>query len=218
MIREVSIEEISDGKLYTANDMVKADCQDCKGCSACCQGMGESIVLTPLDVYRLTKGLRKSFQELLDSHLELSVCDGLILPNLKMAGVSEQCTFLNKQGRCTIHGFRPGICRIFPLGRFYENGSFQYFLQIHECKNKNRSKIKVKKWVDEPNLAQHEAFISHWHYYLKQYQTGGEKYFDEVQSKKVSMHILTEFYIKEYDTEQDFYEQYYARTFDIAGV
>ncbi len=215
MIRKVSIEEISDGKLYTANDMVKADCQDCKGCSACCHGMGESIVLTPLDAHRLMSGLGKSFQELLDTCLELSVCDGLILPNLRMAGPAEKCTFLNEEGRCTIHSFRPGICRIFPLGRFYENGSFKYFLQIHECKNKNRSKIKVKKWVDEPQLSKHEAFISHWHYYLKQYQLDGERYFDEEQAKKVSMHILTEFYLKAYDTERDFYEQYYARVFDI---
>lgn len=32
MRREVTLEEISDGRLYDANDMVKADCQDCKGC------------------------------------------------------------------------------------------------------------------------------------------------------------------------------------------
>ena len=30
MRREVTLEEISDGRLYDANDMVKADCQDCK--------------------------------------------------------------------------------------------------------------------------------------------------------------------------------------------
>ena len=148
MIRNIDIEEISDGKLYTANDMVKADCQDCKGCSACCHGMGESIVLTPLDAYRLTKGLGRSFQEILNEHLELSVCDGIILPNLKMTGSEEGCTFLNEQGRCTIHAYRPGICRIFPLGRVYEDGTFKYFLQVYECQNKNRSKIKVKKWVD----------------------------------------------------------------------
>lgn len=213
MIREVNIEEISDGKLYSANDMVKADCQDCKGCSACCRGMGESIVLNPLDVHRLTKGLGKSFEELLETSLELSVCDGLILPNLRMSGSSEQCTFLNAEGRCSIHSFRPGICRIFPLGRFYENGSFQYFLQSHECKNKNRSKIKVRKWVDEPQLAKHEAFISHWHYYLKKYQTDSEHAFDESQAKMISMHILKEFYIKPFDPEQDFYEQYYNRSF-----
>lgn len=212
MIREVSIEEISDGKLYTANDMVKADCQDCRGCSACCHGMGESIVLNPLDVYRLKVGLGKSFEELLENCLELNVCDGLILPNLKMSGPNEACTFLNSEGRCTIHSFRPGICRIFPLGRFYEGDSFKYFLQVYECKNKNRSKIKVKKWVDEPQLPKHEAFISHWHYYLKQFQIGGERY-DEEQAKKISMHLLTEFYVKEYDTERDFYEQYYERGF-----
>lgn len=213
MIREVAIEEISDGKLYTANDMVKADCQECKGCSACCHGMGESIVLTPLDAHRLMAGLNKSFEELLKTSLELSVCDGLILPNLKMTGTDERCTFLNSEDRCSIHSFRPGICRIFPLGRFYQDGTFKYFLQIYECRNKNRSKIKVKKWVDEPQLAKHEAFISHWHYYLKQYQINGERYFDEEQAKKVSMHILKEFYLKPYDAGRDFYEQYYERSF-----
>ena len=30
MRREVTLEEISDGRLYDANDMVKADCQDPK--------------------------------------------------------------------------------------------------------------------------------------------------------------------------------------------
>ena len=65
MKRNVDINEISDGKLYGANDLVKADCGDCKGCSDCCHGMGESIVLDPYDVYRLTKGLNLSFEMLL---------------------------------------------------------------------------------------------------------------------------------------------------------
>ena len=67
MRREINIKDISDGKLYTANDMVKAGCQDCKGCSACCRGMGSSIILDPLDVFRLTKDLECSFQELLSA-------------------------------------------------------------------------------------------------------------------------------------------------------
>lgn len=41
MRREVTLEEISDGRLYEANDMVKADCQGCSGCCECCRGMGE---------------------------------------------------------------------------------------------------------------------------------------------------------------------------------
>ena len=44
MIRNCSLEEISDGKLYSENDMVKADTNQCQGCnSVCCHGMGDSI-------------------------------------------------------------------------------------------------------------------------------------------------------------------------------
>ena len=73
MRREVILEEISDGRLYEANDMVKADCQDCKGCSDCCQGMGDTVILDPLDVHRLCAGLKKLPEELLGSVLELGV-------------------------------------------------------------------------------------------------------------------------------------------------
>ena len=49
MKREIEIDEISDGRRYGLNDMVKADCQDCKGCWDCCTEMGDSILLDPLD-------------------------------------------------------------------------------------------------------------------------------------------------------------------------
>ena len=50
MLRDIDLNEISDGRLYTANDMVKADCMGCQGCASCCQGMGDSIVLDPYDI------------------------------------------------------------------------------------------------------------------------------------------------------------------------
>ena len=112
MKRNVRLEDISDGKLYTANDLVKADCHDCEGCSACCRGMA-SIVLDPYDVWQLCMGLGKTFQGLMEEHIELQVVDGGILPKLKMAGEEESCTFLDENGRCSIHLFRPGICRLF---------------------------------------------------------------------------------------------------------
>lgn len=86
MQREVTLEEISDGRLYEANDMVKADCQDCKGCFDCCTGMGDSVVLDPLDVWRLSQGLHLSVDQLLAGKIELGVTDGNILPHLRMTG------------------------------------------------------------------------------------------------------------------------------------
>ena len=159
MRREVTLEEISDGRLYEANDMVKADCQDCKGCFDCCTGMGDSVVLDPLDVWRLSQGLGLRVDQLLAGKIELGVTDGNILPHLKMAGAEERCVFLDGNGRCSIHSFRPGFCRLFPLGRYYEDGGFKYILQIHECKKTSRSKIKVRKWVDTPDFKNYEKFV-----------------------------------------------------------
>ncbi len=211
MERHVSLDEISDGKLYTLNDMVKADCQDCAGCSACCQGMGESIVLDPMDIYRLSAGLNQRFDELLATGVELHVVDGVILPNLKMAGDQERCVYLNDAGRCSIHSYRPGICRLFPLGRVYEDHSFQYFLQVHECKKNNRTKIKVKKWLDIPDAARYDRYINDWHYFIKDIQEQVRAMEDEQAVKAICLSILIEFYMSPYDTDADFYPQFTNR-------
>lgn len=210
MEREIDMSEVSDGKLYGINDMVKAGCNDCKGCSACCQGMGNSIVLDPYDIYRLTTGLNCKFEDLLIDKLDLNVVEGIILPNLKMAGTNERCAFLNDEGRCSIHGIRPGICRIFPLGRIYEDGSFRYFLQVNECAYSNRTKVKVKKWIDTPDTAKNAAFISEWHYFLKDL---GKRFptLTEETVKQIDMYILNAFFVTLYQANRDFYEQFAER-------
>lgn len=210
MKRNVTLEEISDGRLYGINDMVKADCHGCEGCSKCCQGMGSSIILNPLDVYNLTTNLGQTMEELLATALELNVVDGVILPNLRMAGATEQCTFLNEEGRCSIHGFRPGICRLFPLGRYYENGSFQYFLQTNEC-NSVRSKIKVSKWIDTPQLQQNQEFITRWHYLMNEVEEIIASNDDDAFRKNLNMFVLSTFYLTPYEDTRGFYEQFEER-------
>ena len=225
MLRNVSLEEISDGRLYGLNDMAKLGCNDCSGCSSCCRGMGNKIVLDPYDVWRLTGGLGVSLQQLLAGHLELNVVDGIILPNLKLAGDSEQCTFLNEAGRCSIHPYRPGICRLFPLGRYYEEDGFRYILQVHECEKQNRSKVKIRKWMDTPDMERYDAYIADWHAFLSKLRAKLEKETlagassdaaDEEASsqdlaKSISMYVLQQFYLLLYDTSRDFYSQYEAR-------
>ena len=210
MERNIDMSEVSDGRLYGLNDMVKAGCDNCAGCCACCQGMGNSIVLDPYDVYRLTSGLNCRFEDLLINKLDLNVVEGIILPNLKMSGRNESCAFLDEEGRCSIHSIRPGICRIFPLGRIYEDGSFQYFLQVHECKKTNRTKVKVKKWIDTPDIIKNEAFINRWHYFLKEI-TQKVQGLPEDNVKQMNMYILNAFFVTLYEDRRDFYEQFEER-------
>lgn len=202
MRREVLKSDLE--KLYTSNDMVKAGCGGCAGCSDCCRGMGESVVLDPLDVFRICRGLKTDFNGLMETCLELNDVDGLIMPNLKMAGKEERCMFLNGEGRCSIHSFRPGVCRLFPLGRYYKDGTFFYFLQQQECPVQPKTKVKVSKWLDTADLKKYEAFVLDWHNFQEQAQELLKSQKDEQLARDFNVQMLQTFYISPYENE-DFY-------------
>lgn len=209
MIQDLN--EISDGKIYTGNDMVRVACRDCEGCHACCEEMGESILLDPYDVWRLCKATGKDFEMLLQKEIELHVVEGLILPNLAMAGEKEQCTFLNEAGRCSIHNNRPGLCRVFPLGRIYEDAEIRFFLQPNACQKTDRTKIKVSKWLDTPEWKKNEQFLLAWHSLRKRMEEHICNAQDEQTTKTINMFMLNLFFIKPYDTGIDFYGQFDER-------
>ena len=212
-----NLDEISDGKRYGLNDMVRAACNDCAGCSSCCEDMGDSIILDPLDIYELTANLACSFEDLLKKEIGLTVAEGMILPNLKMTE-KNVCPFLNQEKRCSIHGFRPGICRVFPLGRIYEDDHLDYFLQLDGCVKENRSKVKVSKWLDTSELKRNQKYLIDWHAFRKKIEGILLEMEDENQKKTISMFLLNTFFVNPYDGKMDFYEQFYERMDRISCV
>ncbi len=218
MRRDCSLNEISDGKLYGSEDLVKVSCNGCKGSASCCHGMGKSIILDPYDIYRLTTNLNRTFEQLLVEKLELHVVDGIILPNLKMTGEVESCAFLDQEGKCSVHANRPGICRIFPLGRYYEDHSFHYFLQVNECRNSSKTLVKVSKWVDTPELKKYEQFVIDWHYFLNEVEKVIRNAQDDKLVKNINMYLLNCFYLKPYASEVDFYMQFEERWKEAKGI
>lgn len=201
---------MTDGRLYSLNDMVRVGCGDCKECSACCHGM-EGLVLNPKDIYNLTTHLGCSFEELMAGKIKLSVEDGLILPALEMNGQEEACVFLDENGRCSIHSFRPGICRLFPLGRSYEGDQIRYIHLLNGCQKPDRTKIKVRKWIDTPDIEREEAFLVKWHSFQKAARTEVKNGGAPEKAKSVNLQILKAFYFTPYDREQDFYTQFEER-------
>ncbi|MCC8103367.1 MAG: YkgJ family cysteine cluster protein [Clostridiales bacterium] len=220
MKRQVSLEEISDGRLYSRRDMARVGCGGCRGCSDCCRGMGKSAILDPLDVYRLAQGTGLSMDAPLPDKLELNVVDGIILPNLAMNQENDACGFLDEEGRCSIHPFRPGICRLFPLGRYYVTAdaretqsasSFRYFIQVHECPAPNKTKVRIEKWLEQPELARYEAYILKWHNFLARAEVFVREEASEDTVKDLNLCLLNLFFLKPYDLTQDFYGQFEER-------
>lgn len=209
MQRDVDINEISDGKLYKVNDMVKCSTGDCQGCYECCQFVMDTIILDPYDCFELSRATGRDFYQLIEDNLiELNMADHVLLPNIKMNG-DKGCSFL-QNGRCSIHNYRPGFCRLFPLGRIYENGSFSYFLQVNECSHITGAKVKIKKWLGIDNIKEYEKFVLIWHDHLEKLREEVVTMQTDEASKMLST-FLKHYYGKVYDTSGDFYRQFYER-------
>lgn len=220
MERFVDMKDISDGRFYGLNDMAKVGCNDCLGCSKCCTGMGSSIVLTPYDIWNIKKVTGLSFEGMLAKYIELGVEQGIILPHIKMNEETDRCNFLDENGRCSIHSNRPGVCRLFPLGRFYENGDFTYFLQNKECPYPNKTKVKVEKWIDIADIPKNNRFINSWHDFIKGLQSKiMQNTYDDSTVKQIDMLILNEFFMKDFEaaSDKEFYELFTKRLME-AGV
>lgn len=143
--------------------------------------------------------------------ISLTVTDGVITPYLtkKQNG---SCVFLSDEGRCNIHNFRPGFCRLFPLGRIYnEDGTFDYFIQVHECPYPSKSKIKISKWLGIDNLSEYEKYITAYHNLIKKIKDAGISGNDELL-KRLNMDLLNNLFIPEYSDE--FYSDFYKRISD----
>lgn len=216
MLRSVSMNEISDGKLYSSSDMVRADSLGCDGCHACCCHMGSSILLDPLDVCELSRGLKVSAAALFNRQLILTLVDGIVLPAIAMTKDTDQCSFLDASGRCSIHTFRPGFCRLFPLGRVYDGTGFSYFLQTGQCKKEHLAKVKVRQWINMPQFKRYEQFVCDWHYFLKDAAAASDGLSPEL-IQTLHSYILKNFYLTPYD-ESDFYDQFYLRLEHAKGL
>lgn len=200
----------TDGRFYDLESMVRADCHDCAGCHECCQNMGDSVVLDPYDMYQFRVCLKKGLYQLLgEGALGLGVYDGLVLPHIQMSGDEGACSFL-KEGRCSIHDYRPGICRLFPLGRNYEDGRMNYVLLNRACAKANRTKIKVSKWIGISDSKAYQDFLLKWHDFKKE-MLFWLREADAGQAGSFQTYLLETFYIVQEMDEAAFYEGFYHK-------
>lgn len=206
MLRNVELSDISDGSLYDINSLVKLGSNGCDGCHKCCQNMDGLIVLDPYDVYNICRATAENFQEINGKYIEAGLVDGIVMPHLKFE--KGNCVFLDECGRCAIHSHRPSICRMFPLGRVFDNNEHKYILQTGEC-NRAAAKVKIKKWLEYDNISQYEKYTDRWHYFIKDISNIVSGYEDRDMAAKVCMYILNTFYVKPYG--EDFFGEFYER-------
>lgn len=203
------LDEISDGKLYDIEDTVKADTCGCNGCNDCCCDVGELVVLTPFDIYEMVTYLGVEFDELIGNKIELRKNNKISLPYLKMQDHNKNCSFLNEEGRCMIHSKRPNICRLFPLGRAYQDDTFKYFLQVGNCPKEDLKDVKVKEWVGIENYDENKVFILEWHKFIKALGFRLKFVRDEKELEEINEVLLDSFYRLKVGEGENFYSVFF---------
>ena len=200
------LNEISDGNLYDIEDKVKADTCGCDNCSDCCNDVGDLVVLTPFDIYEMTTYLKEDFDKLIDEKITLRENNKIKLPYLKMQEKSKNCSFLDENKRCTIHSKRPNICRLFPLGRAYQDNDFKYFLQVDNCPKKDLKEVKISDWVNIENYDQNKEFIMNWYKFIKALTFRLKFVYDNDEINNINEILLNNFYKTK--IEGNFYDHF----------
>jgi len=120
----------------------------CNLCDKCCINRGD-IRITPLNVCMISKFLKISIQEFLDTYTEEVQGDE---PErvLKAVGEKYECIMYdNKTRMCKINSVKPIQCAIFPL--FPDDIKNDFFYNQGTCTCTEKKPIKVKKWLDGKN-------------------------------------------------------------------
>ena len=76
---------------------------------------------------------------------------------------------------------------------------------------KNRTKVKVEKWVDVPDYEKNKEFLITWHYFLNDVEAMIKNLNDDNFTKQCCLLILRLFYMNPYDKDRAFYEQFEER-------
>ena len=182
----------------------------CNRCGSCCRER-DDILLTPLDLFKISKYLKKSIQEVLISYCESYEGSASKIPivRLKPREYRRTCPFAGKDG-CMVHPVKPIVCSLYPLGRMTDPNAnqFTYILQPITCGNKNQTQT-VKQWLEGFSVLDEEKINLYWHSQVMRLTIILNKIYDEypIDHDPINHMLLMNLYVF-YDLERNFMLQF----------
>jgi len=87
-----------------------------------------------------------------------------------------------------------------------------YILLAEECKKKNRSKVKVSRWIGVEPAQQYHSYVLRWHDFRKELT----KLFEDAREdevKSLTMYVLQTFYFS-FDASEDAFFAVFSQKLD----
>ena len=184
----------------------------CTACGECCKDRND-IILTPFDLFRVSKYLQRPMNEVFRENCESYVGHESRLPvvALRMKDDAEKsCPFL-KDRKCIVHEAKPTVCALFPLGRGtdFEHGRIIYFLQNLTCGLQDETHT-VREWISCLDLEASEEWFMAWSKSILSLMNMMQELEDLVPSDVFSdLEIVLFYYLyTNYEMEEDFLPQF----------
>lgn len=186
----------------------------CSGCGACCRHVKETVPVDSLDVFRLTKHLRHTGEDICctDQFLEryatpamLHEC-GYFVFFLDSVGDDDACIFL-KENRCTVHTEKPRACRLYPfMVEPNESGDHRYLYSRERIHHFHGPLVETRSWMNKYLPKEDREFIKADFANARPISMLLWKISDD-RKPEALMHFLRLRY-SEYDLEKPFLEQF----------
>lgn len=144
----------------------------CTKCGKCCKNLG-NILLTPKDMYHMSKKLGLNMADFYEEYCETFLRDEIPVVKLKCCGPERRCIFL-KEGKCAVYEAKPAICTLYPLGRYIQPGTAQnpggsaqtgqirFFLNDTVCGD-GKEQHTVQGWLESAGIGLEDDFFMEWH-------------------------------------------------------
>ena len=148
---------MADMKFVSTNASIPFRCQKC---GKCCKNLKDSLMLESIDIFYLTKSLRRHdssitcTDDMLERYTHVAAIErGFPIYQANTVGVDAACVFLEND-RCRIYDARPLVCRMFPFGIAPgEKGrDFRFYLVMDQSHHFGAGQVIVKDWLTSPTV------------------------------------------------------------------
>ena len=137
----------------------------CSFCGACCKNVRDSIVLEPLDAFRIVReyiknGFPGTGDDILDQICNLKeLSRGFDVFVLKTVNDSGVCGMLG-DNRCSIYPVRPRTCRLYPFTADPSaDGSIKWYLCTEQAHHFGKGSVTAQEWQCRNLSAEDQEYL-----------------------------------------------------------